>query len=148
MAILKVEFIELEKETSGNRKSALERLAPKSGKVYVVSITRDGCPACEEQKPKMEEVAKEIAQKYGDKIVFTRIHVKYSSKASEESLRSRDVFGHYFYPTNLILLRTGDKGAIEYYRSVATNMDELKRNIGIASEVAASLNESLQKQKR
>ncbi len=148
MPIRTVEFKRLEKETSGNRKSVLERLAPEFGKAYVVSITRDGCPACKEQKPKIEKLAKEIAQKYGDKVVFTRIHIKYSAEDKEESLRSKDVFGHYFYPTNLILLRTGDKGAIEYYRSVATGTAELGRNIGIASETAASLKDGLQKQKR
>jgi len=147
MSILK-EFIDLEKKTSGNARAVLEHLAPEIGKVYVVSIARDGCPACEEQKPKMEKLAEEIAQKYGDRIVFIKVHVKYSAEDNEESLRSKDVFGHYFYPTNLILLRTVDKGSIEYYRSVATSMSELKRNIGIASKVATSLKESLKEQKK
>lgn len=148
MSIQTLEFIKLEKETSGNRKSAIEHLAPELGKVYIVSITRDGCPACKEQKPKIEQLSKEITQEYGDRVVFTRIHVKYSTEDNEESLRSKDLLGHYFYPTNLILLRTGDKGAIEYYRSAASGMDELRKNIGIASETAESLKGDSQKKKR
>lgn len=139
MPIQTLEFIELEKEASGNKKSALEHLAPEFGKVYVVSITRDGCPACKEQKPKIEKLAKEASQKYGNKIIFTRIHVRYSADDNEESLRSKDLLGHYFYPTSLILLRTGDKGAIEYYRNSNTGMNELKKNISNASETADSL---------
>jgi len=148
MLIHRIEFTDLEKETSGNTKAILEHLAPEMGKVYVVSITRDGCPACEEQKPKMESLAEEAANRHGDRIVFAKIHVKYSSRDTEESLRSKDVLGHYFYPTKLILMRTIDKGSIEYYRSVTTSMRELKRNIGIASKVAASLEESFKEQRK
>jgi thiol-disulfide isomerase/thioredoxin len=148
MQIHRIEFTDLEKKTSGNTKAILEHLAPEMGKVYVVSISRDGCPACEEQRPKMEKLAEETEQKYGDRIVFSRIHVNYSSENSAESLRSKDVLSHYFYPTNLVLLRTVDKGSIEYYRSVATSMSELRRNIGIASKVSTSLKESLKEQKK
>jgi thiol-disulfide isomerase/thioredoxin len=139
----KIEFNKLEKEISETRKSNLDYLASDIGKVYVVAITRDGCPACEKQKPKLQELAKTIEEKHGDKVVFTRIHVKQPSRSQEESLQSKDVFGHYFYPTNLIVLRTVDRGAIEFYRNVSPEMDELEKNIGIAVEIAATIEKEM-----
>jgi thiol-disulfide isomerase/thioredoxin len=139
----KIEFNKLEKEISETRKSNLDYLASDIGKVYVVAITRDGCPACEKQKPKLQELAKTIEAKHGDKVVFTRIHVKQPSGSQEESLQSKDVFGHYFYPTNLIVLRTVDRGAIEFYRNVSPEMDELEKNIGIAVEIAATIEKEM-----
>lgn len=137
MPIDVIEFSKLEKELANILKSPLDYLAPEIGKVYVVAITRDGCSACAKQKPKLNNLATTIAEKHGDKVVFTRIQIKYSSGSEEESLRSKDVLGHYFYPTNLILLRTIDRGAIEYYRNAAPDMNELEKNIEVALEIAA-----------
>lgn len=133
----KIEFTELEKRVSESKKSALHHLAPDIGKVYIVSITRDGCPACKRQKPRIEKLAKNMAGKYGNKLIFIQIHVKYSPAEDKESQRSKDLFGHYFYPTNLILLRTADRGAIEYYRNASPTMTELKKNIQVAFETVA-----------
>ena len=127
-----VEFSNLEK----TGKSPLGFLAPKIGKVYVVAITRDGCTACAKQKPKLDRLAASLEAKNGDKVVFTRIHVSYSPDSQEESLRSKDLLRHYFYPTNLILIRSKDRGAIEYYRSAGPDMTELLKNIEKAVEVA------------
>ncbi|MDH5266637.1 MAG: hypothetical protein OEW62_03040 [Candidatus Bathyarchaeota archaeon] len=135
----KIEFDKLEKEISETRKSHLDYLAPDIGKVYVVAVTRDGCPACEKQKPKLQELAKTIEEKHGDKVVLTRIHVRRPSGSQEESLRSKDVFGHYFYPTNLILLRTVDRGAIEFYKNASPEMDELEKNIEVAVKIATMI---------
>ena len=127
-----VEFTKLEK--SG--KHTLDFLAPKMGKVYVVAITRDGCPACAKQKPKLDRLAANLEAKHGDRVVFTRIHVNYSPDSQQESLRSKDLLRHYFYPTNLILIRSKDRGAIEYYRNAGPDMRELLKNIEKAVEVA------------
>lgn len=127
-----VEFAKLEK--SG--KPALDFLAPKIGKVYVVAITRDGCPACAKQKPKLDRLAANLETKHRDRVVFTRIHVNYSPDSQQESLRSKDLLRHYFYPTNLILIRSKDRGAIEYYRNAGPTMRELLKNIEKAVEVA------------
>ncbi len=132
----KVEFSRLEKEISETRKSHLDYLAPEIGKVYVLTITRDGCPACEKQKPKLNELAKTIEEKHGDKVIFTTIHIRQPSGTQEESLRSKDVLGHYFYPTNLILLRTADRGAIEFYKNVSPEIGELEKNIEVAVKIA------------
>jgi hypothetical protein len=53
------------------------------------------------------------------------------------------MFGHYFYPTNLILLRTRDRGAIEYYRNVSPHMSELRRNIEVAVETVTMIKKEM-----
>jgi len=136
MRIDTVKFSKLEKELAKTHKSHLDYLAPEIGKVYIVAITRDGCSVCEKQKPKLNNLATVITEKHGAGAVFTRIHIRYSNGSEEESLRSKDVLGHYFYPTNLILFRTTDRGAIEYYRNAAPEIDELEKNIKTALEVA------------
>jgi hypothetical protein len=139
MAIHNVEFTEFEKEITEARKPHLDHLAPDTGKVYVITITREGCPACEKQKPKLCKLTEGLTAKHGNKVFFTRIHVKQPSGSQEESLRSKDMLNHYFYPTNLVLLRTVDRGAIELYRNVSPEMDELKKNIEIAVNIATAL---------
>jgi thiol-disulfide isomerase/thioredoxin len=133
-----IEFTKLEKFSKVN-KSALDYLAPDIGKVYAVAITRDRCPACHKQKPKLDKLASIFEQKHKGRVVFIRIHVRRPPTSEEESLRSKDMFGHYFYPTNLILLKTEDRGTIEYYRNTSPTMSELGRNIENALETAAIL---------
>ena len=108
MLISKLEFTELEKERSRSGKSALEYLTLDIGKVHVVSITRDRCPACKRQKPRMEKLAKSIVEKHGKTVVFAQIRVRHPTEKGGEVLRSKEILGHYFFPTNLILLRTKD----------------------------------------
>lgn len=139
MPINKIRFTKLEKEISETDKLLLDYLAPDFGKVYVIAVTRDGCPACERQKPKLDELAAALKEKHSNKVVFTRIHVRYAPDSQEESLRSKAMLGHYFYPTNLILLRTADRGAIEYYRNSSPPMGELKKNIEVAAKIAAMI---------
>ena len=143
MLINKIDFAELEKELSETGESPLDYLLRDIGKVCVVAITRDDCPACEKQKSKLNKLAKTMVKKYGDKVVFTRIHVKRSAGSGEESLRSKKVFDHYFYPTNLILLRTVDRGAIESYRNVSPEMDELEKNIEVAVKIASMIEKEM-----
>ena len=139
MAIRNIEFTEVEREISKAGKSHLDLLAPETGRVYVVAISRDKCPACESQKPRLDGLTKNTAEKHGKKVVFTRIRVKHPTEKDKESLRSKEVFGHYFYPTNLILIRTKDKGVIELYRNVSPRMSELRRSVEIAVEIAERL---------
>jgi hypothetical protein len=141
MNINKIEFTELEKQTSTSGKSFRELLAPECGKVYVVAITRDGCPACSRQKPRLENLAKIMVAKHRNKLVFTRIHINRPPSSEEESLRSKTLLGHYFYPTNLILIRTRDRGAIECYRNIAPRMGELRRGIESLIEVVTTQTE-------
>jgi hypothetical protein len=139
MTIATVEFADFEKKHLKTKKTPLDLLAPALGKAYVIAITRDGCPNCEEQKPKLDKLAIKLTQKHGDKVVVTRIHVKYTPEAKEESLRAKDVFHHYFYPTNLILVRSRDRGVFELYRNAGPLMSELERNIDAAVETAVML---------
>ena len=135
MPISIINFTELEKRLAETKSSLLEYLAPERGKAYVISITRDDCSACEKQKPKLERMAEGVMENHGNKVVFTRIHVKQKANVQDESLRSKSIIGHYFYPTNLILLRTIDRGAIELYRNVSPDMSELERNIDVAVKI-------------
>jgi thiol-disulfide isomerase/thioredoxin len=139
MSVETIEFADLEKALSRKHVSFRDFFASEVGKVYVVCISRDGCPVCVKQKPKVDRLAKALAGKYGGKVVFARVHVKYSPERNQESLRSKDVFGHYFYPTNLVLVRSRDKGAFEYYRAASSRVSELARNIAHAVEVAKML---------
>lgn len=139
MQIENVEFARFESEISKAHESAMEHLAPDIGRAYVVAITRERCPACQKQKPRLDKLAATLKQKYKDKVVFIRIHVKRPPTSEEESLRSKDMFGHYFYPTNLILLRTADRGAVEIYRNTSPTMSELGRNVENAVEMADML---------
>jgi len=143
MRIDKIEFARIEKDLSKAGKSVLDYLAPDVGKVYVVAITRERCPACHKQKPKLDKLAATLKQKHKERIAFVRIHVKRPPNSEQESLRSKDMFGHYFYPTNLILLRTKDRGAIEYYRNVSPHMSELEKNIEIAVETATMIKKEM-----
>ena len=138
MPVLQVEFTELEKEISRTRGKAIDLLAKDPGKIYVVAITRDGCPACAKQKPKLNELANSLSGKHGDKLSFIRIHISQPEGDTAESLRAKAVFNHYFYPTNLILWRSQDRGGTELYRNVSPRMSELKRNIEVALEILSS----------
>lgn len=141
MRVNQVEFTGLEKELLRSGKSLADYLAREVGKVYVVAISRDRCPACEKQKPRLERLAKETGEKHGKRVVFTRIRVRHPTDQSIEAQRSKGVFGFYFFPTNLIFLRTEDRGAFEYYRIVEPRMSELRRNIEVAVEIAEMLEE-------
>lgn len=135
----KIEFSKLEKEISKTGQFYSDHLAPDIGKVYVLTITRDRCPACEKQKPKLNELAKTMEEKHRDKVIFATIHIRQPSGTQEESLRSKDVLGHYFYPTNLILLRTADRGAIEFYKNVSPEMCELEKNVEVAVKITTMI---------
>jgi thiol-disulfide isomerase/thioredoxin len=139
MSVATLEFVQVEEKLRKTKTAHLDYLAPKIGKAYVVAICRDGCPNCEEQKPKLDKLATRMAQKHGDKVDFARIHVKYAQNSKEESARAKDVFNHYFYPTNLILIRSRDRGAFELYRNAGPEMIELEKNIESAVETAAML---------
>lgn len=109
------------------------------GKAYVIAICRDNCPACKRQTPRLNKLADDLTGKHGRKLVFICVHVKQPSGDNTESLRAKDMFGHYFYPTNLIIFKTRDRGAVEYYRISSAKMTELKRNIEVALETAVML---------
>jgi hypothetical protein len=141
MTFDKVEFTDLEEALADSGKNCLDYLAQGFGKAYVIAITRDGCPACEKQEPELEGLAERMAGSHNGKVIFTRVHVNQLSGSTQESIRSKDVLGHYFYPTNLILIRTSDMGAIEYYRAASPDMEELEKHIKKAVEIAAFFDE-------
>jgi thiol-disulfide isomerase/thioredoxin len=137
MPITQIEFTDLEKQISTTSKSAIDLLATDLDKVYVVAITREGCPSCEKQEPRLKELAKNLSGKHRRKLVFIRIFVRQSSGDVTESLRAKDTLHHYFYPTNIILYRTKDRGVVELYKNIEPRMSELKRNIETALKTIA-----------
>jgi hypothetical protein len=137
MVVRNVEFTDLEKKVAALRKTPLDYLAGSLGKAYGIAIARDGCPAYEKQEAELERRAESMVNQHGEKVVFARIHIRQAAGSARESLRSKDLLGHYFYPTNLILIRTNDRGAIEYYRNASPDMEELEKNIEKAVETAA-----------
>ena len=139
MPVDTLEFVQLEQKLRRTKTSSTDFLAPELGKAYVIAICRDGCPNCEDQKPKLDKLAAEMTQKHKNMVVFRRIHVKYAQDSKEESSRAKDVFHHYFYPTNLILIRSRDRGGFELYRNAGPEMIELEKNIESAIETAALL---------
>ena len=144
MPIQKIEFTELENQISKKKISYSNILAPQLGKAYAVVITRDGCSACEKQKPKLKELARSFEKKSDGRVVFLQIHISRPANSDEESLRSKELLGHYFYPTNLVLLRTRDQGAFEYYRYVSPDIEELEKAISKAVEVAKFIEENME----
>ncbi|MCK5631830.1 hypothetical protein KAH85_04675 [Candidatus Bathyarchaeota archaeon] len=145
MTVDVVEFADFEKAVKETGRP-LNLLAPEVGKVYVVSVTRDGCSACKQQKPKLNDLASKLLKKHGDRIIFKRVHVVYSEGSDEESLRSKDVLGHYFYPTSSILVKTLDRDSVELYRNINPDMKELEKNIDVALEVASFMKGSSTRQ--
>jgi thiol-disulfide isomerase/thioredoxin len=139
MPITLINFTELESQISATSKSVMEFLATDSGKVYVVAITREACPSCEKQEPKLDELATKLSRKHARKLSFIRIFVRQPSGDVAESSRAKDLLHHYFYPTNLILCRTKDRGAVELYRAIEPRMSELERNIETALKIVASI---------
>jgi hypothetical protein len=139
MGINKMEFVDLEKTVSETGKPFRELLAPELGKAYVIAISRDNCPSCVKQKPKLDNLARTMLSKHRNNVVFTRIHINRPPDSEEESIRSKSLLEHYFYPTNLILIRTKDKGAVECYRNIEPKMSELKQNIEILIKLAVSI---------
>ena len=61
MKVKTVEFIDLENQISKTGKSFRELLATEVGKAYIIAVTRDGCPACEKQKPKLDQLASSLS---------------------------------------------------------------------------------------
>ncbi len=141
MPITQIKFTELENTLADTNFLFSDYLAPDIGRAYVISITRDGCPACDKQKPQLQNLASELTKNHRNKVAFTQIHVRHPAGDQTESVRSKHLLGHYFYPTTLILLRSHDTGVFEYYRSVSPLMDELKRNIKGAIQIAEFLEE-------
>jgi hypothetical protein len=143
MPVNTIEFFDLEKRLSQTGETPQNVLAPDLGVVYVIAITRDGCSACERQKPQLVDLARCMEENFKDEVDFSWVHVSRPANSDDESLRSKVVLSHYFYPTNLVLLKTRDKGAFEYYRCVSPEMGELEKIIHRAIEVARFLKKDM-----
>ncbi len=129
MTIKTIHYTQLEKRLRKTNKSLVEYLAPKSGKIYVINITRQNCPSCEKQKPKLEKLAATLTEQYSNKIIFTNIHVNYTKNDPHESNRSKTILGHDFYPTTFIFINNRAHGTINTYKNIEPTTTELRNNI-------------------
>ena len=134
-----IEFKTLEKALRGKKTSWREVLAPAAGGAAVVTISRDGCKGCELQKPVLEKLAAALEAKHRGRITFSTVHIAWAPGAAEESLRSKKLLGHYFYPCTVILIRTRDLGPAEYYRCGYPSAGELKKYCALALRAAEAV---------
>lgn len=134
-----IEFKNLEKALRGKKTSWRELLAPAAGGAAVVTISRDGCKGCELQKPALKKLEAALAPKYGKRLTFSVVHVAWAPGAAEESVRSKKLLGHYFYPCTVILIRTRDLGPAEYYRCGYPSPAELKKYCALALRAAEAV---------
>ena len=122
-----IEFKALEKALRGKKIAWRALLAPAPGAAAVITISRDGCKGCELQKPALEKLAAGLAVKHGKRLTFSLVHVAWAPGSAEDSLRSKRLLGHYFYPCTVILISTKDLGPAEYYRCGSPSSAELKK---------------------
>lgn len=141
MAVRNVEFTDLEKKVAALGKTPLDYWARNYGKAYVIAIARDGCPACASQEAELEGLAESMVNQHGEKVVFARIHIRQAAGSARESLRSKDLLGHYFYPTNLILIRTIDRGLSNTTKTLLPTWKSWKRTSGKLLKLQLSLKE-------
>ena len=134
-----IQFKDLEKRLRGKTTSWRDLLAPPPGATAVITIGRDGCKGCDLQKPVLEKLAGSMAEKHSKQISFSLIHVSWKPDSQEESIRSKKLLGHYVYPCTVILIRTKDMGAMEYYRCGYPSAGELRKYAGRAMRVAEML---------
>lgn len=134
-----IQFKNIERMLQGKKTSWRDLLAPPPGAVAVITIGRDGCKGCELQEPVLERLAASMGEKYGKHIYFSLVHVSWKPDSKEESVRSKKLLGHYVYPCTVILIKTKDMGAIEYYRCGYPSAGELRKYACRAMRVAAML---------
>jgi thiol-disulfide isomerase/thioredoxin len=101
----------------------------KSGVVYIIMVTRDGCPSCQEQKPPFERLSNRIKKKHTDQTEFLRVHVSYSQERKDEAKQSLDAFQAFGFPTYIVAIRDSEGNARETYRSLDASISEIERNI-------------------
>ncbi len=123
------------KDLVGSGDVGLARIVEDYGTVYVTSITRDGCPGCEEQKPLYEELAGRTELEHPGKTVFSNVHVHSREGFYKESEEAKTMFRHVAYPTYMIHIRSRH-GILEAYRAVYPMMEELGKQVTEAFELA------------
>ena len=126
-----LDFAELKKKLVKNDLQPLEMLVKKTGKAYVLMITREMCSSCQEQKPLFEKLSKRTKKKHVGQIEFVRIDCSYSREKKEEAKQCMDTFRIAGFPTYIVATRNDRGKAVEVYRSLDAPIPEIERNIAL-----------------
>lgn len=133
-------------DSSGFRENpSIPTLVAEYGRVYVSSLTRDGCSGCAEQKPLFRELAAKLTTSHGSRVRFSNVHVRYSRELQKDSWESKRVFGHAAYPTYLIHVKS-QVGPLEVYRAIYPSMEEVEKQVVDAIELADYYKSEAEKQ--
>ncbi len=130
-----VETVDFQRLVTLSRTNAMESLVKEYGTVYVMSVTRDGCSGCAEQKPLFHELASKMREKHQRQIRFLNIHIRYARDDQKESWKAKSVFGHAAYPTYMVHVKS-HQGPLEVYRAVYPTIEELEKQAIEALELA------------
>jgi hypothetical protein len=133
--------------SESDRGNLIEKLVKELGIVYVTSITRDGCSGCAEQKPLFRELARKTTGKHQGKLMFSKIHVRYSEEDQSESAEGKKALGHAAYPTYMVHVLSRF-GPLEAYRAIYPTMDELETQIENTVELADFYKEDAEKTRK
>jgi len=136
MPVKVLNFQEFKKKLDEGASEPLDLLVKKTGKVYVVAVTREKCPGCEKQKPLFEKLSKKMKEKYADQVEFFRVHAWFSKTQTEEAKQCLDAFHTVAFPTYIIVVKDDEGNTQETYRALEPPMSEIERNIKSGVEIA------------
>ena len=124
-----VPFAELKKTLEARSSEPFDILAKETGVLYVIVVTREKCPSCEEQEPLFEKLSTRMKKKYSDRIEFLRVHSLYSQDRREESQQCLDQLRTAGFPTYMMLARDSEGNVRETFRSLDAPISDIERNI-------------------
>ena len=135
MPVKVLNFSELKKKLASHSEP-LDILVEEPGRVYVVAVSREKCPSCEEQEPLFEKLSEKMGKKYADDVKFFRVHSWFSKKQPEEAKQCLEAFRVVGFPTYIIAIVGREGKKRETYRALEPPMSEIERNIELSVEVA------------
>ncbi len=136
MPVKVLNFSELKKKLDASNREAIDLLVKKLGTAYIVAVTREKCPSCENQKPLFEKLSREIDNNYARNAKFFRVHSRFSKKQTQEARQCLDAFHTIAFPTYIIAIKDKEGNSRETYRALEPPMNEIERNIKLSVEVA------------
>jgi len=136
MAVKLLDFSEFKKALDEKNIESMDFFAEKFGIAYVLAVTREKCPGCEQQKPLFEKLANKMKSKHGSRVKFFRVHAHFSQENIEEAMQCLDTFKTVAFPTYIIYVRDHQGKNRETYRAIEPPMSEIERNIRISVDLA------------
>ncbi len=136
MPVTVLNFADFKKTLDEANDEPLTTLVEKVGTAYVVAVTREKCPGCEEQKLLFEKLESRMKKKYARQIEFFRVHAFFSQEQKEEAKQCLTAFRTVAFPTYIIGIKDDVRNCRETYRSIEPPMREIERNVDISVELA------------